>query len=52
MRLGLTITAQPWVHAYVFFKHKDEAKGPVLASRCLQLAKRIAVTTHTLCSLC
>jgi len=31
------VTAQPWSHAYVFFKHEDEGKGPVFAKRFLKL---------------
>ena len=33
------ITAQSWNVAYVFFKHEDEAKGPVFASKFSQLVK-------------
>jgi uncharacterized protein YecE (DUF72 family) len=25
------VTSQPWEHAYVFFKHEDEGKGPAFA---------------------
>jgi uncharacterized protein YecE (DUF72 family) len=32
------VRAQGWRDAFVFFKHEDEAKGPMLASRFLQLA--------------
>jgi uncharacterized protein YecE (DUF72 family) len=31
------IAAQPWSHAYVFFKHEDEGKGPLFAKRFLAL---------------
>ncbi|HJQ35953.1 MAG TPA: DUF72 domain-containing protein [Thermoanaerobaculia bacterium] len=31
------IAAQQWSHAYVFFKHEDEGKGPVFAKRFLAL---------------
>jgi uncharacterized protein YecE (DUF72 family) len=31
------IRAQPWAHAYVFFKHEDEARGPAFAERFLAL---------------
>ena len=31
------VSAQPWSHAYVFFKHEDEGKGPVFAKRFLAL---------------
>jgi uncharacterized protein YecE (DUF72 family) len=31
------IRAQPWDHAYVFFKHEDEAKGPKFATEFLDL---------------
>jgi uncharacterized protein YecE (DUF72 family) len=30
------ITGQPWSKAYVFFKHEDEAKGPLFAKTFLQ----------------
>jgi uncharacterized protein YecE (DUF72 family) len=33
------IRAQPWKHAYVFFKHEDEGIGPKLATEFLQLAR-------------
>lgn len=33
-----TVAAQPWETAYVFFKHEDEARGPELARRFLELA--------------
>ena len=32
------ILAQPWDHAYIFFKHEDEGIGPKLAAEFLQLA--------------
>jgi hypothetical protein len=32
------ILAQPWDHAYVFFKHEDEGIGPKLAGEFLALA--------------
>ena len=32
------IRAQPWKHAYVFFKHEDEGAGPRLATRFRELA--------------
>ena len=32
------ITDQKWSEAYVFFKHEDEATGPALAKRFLELA--------------
>jgi uncharacterized protein YecE (DUF72 family) len=32
------IAAQPWETAYVFFKHEDQAEGPALARRFLDLA--------------
>jgi len=32
------VRAQGWNDAFVFFKHEDEAKGPLLATRFLQLA--------------
>jgi uncharacterized protein YecE (DUF72 family) len=32
------IRAQPWKHAYVFFKHEDEGIGPKLATQFLELA--------------
>lgn len=35
------IRAQPWKHAYVFFKHEDEGIGPKLATEFLQLARQI-----------
>jgi len=35
---GKRITEQPWRDAFVFFKHEDEAKGPQLAKRFLELA--------------
>jgi uncharacterized protein YecE (DUF72 family) len=31
------ILAQPWDHAYVFFKHEDEGIGPRLAGEFLEL---------------
>ncbi len=31
--------AQPWKECYVFFKHEDQATGPPLAARFLELAK-------------
>lgn len=31
------IRSQPWKHAYVFFKHEDEARGPRFARRFLEL---------------
>ena len=31
------IAAQTWSHAYVFFKHEDEGKGPLFAKRFLAL---------------
>jgi uncharacterized protein YecE (DUF72 family) len=31
------IRSQPWDHAYVFFKHEDEAKGPKFAKEFLDL---------------
>jgi uncharacterized protein YecE (DUF72 family) len=33
------IGQQNWADAFVFFKHEDEAKGPVMANRFLELAK-------------
>jgi uncharacterized protein YecE (DUF72 family) len=33
-----TIAAQQWETAYVFFKHEDEARGPELAKRFMELA--------------
>lgn len=33
------IRAQPWEHAYVFFKHEDEGIAPRLATEFLQLAR-------------
>jgi uncharacterized protein YecE (DUF72 family) len=33
------VRAQDWRDAFVFFKHEDEAKGPRLAKRFLELAK-------------
>jgi uncharacterized protein YecE (DUF72 family) len=32
------IAATGWSHAFVFFKHEDEATGPRLAGRFLELA--------------
>jgi uncharacterized protein YecE (DUF72 family) len=32
------IRGQPWRNAFIFFKHEDEAKGPRLAARFLELA--------------
>ena len=32
------VRGQGWTDAFVFFKHEDEAKGPLLANRFLQLA--------------
>jgi uncharacterized protein YecE (DUF72 family) len=32
------VRAEGWKDAFVFFKHEDEAKGPMLATRFLQLA--------------
>jgi len=32
------ILAQPWDHAYIFFKHEDEGIGPKLAGEFLELA--------------
>ena len=32
------VRGQGWKDAFVFFKHEDEAKGPMLATRFLQLA--------------
>ena len=34
------IRAQPWDHAYVFFKHEDEGIGPKLAAEFRDLAQR------------
>ncbi|MBI5442998.1 MAG: DUF72 domain-containing protein [Deltaproteobacteria bacterium] len=34
------IRGQPWEEVYVFFKHEEEAKGPKLAARFLELAAR------------
>ena len=34
---GTTIRSQPWQRAYVFFKHEDEATGPRLAARFLEV---------------
>ena len=33
------IKAQDWKHTYVFFKHEDEATGPKLAARLIELSK-------------
>ena len=33
------IRAQPWDEAFVFFKHEDEARGPQLASRLIDLVR-------------
>jgi uncharacterized protein YecE (DUF72 family) len=33
------VRSQEWQHAFVFFKHEDEGKGPQLAKRFLELAK-------------
>lgn len=33
------IAAQGWREAFVFFKHEDEARGPAMASRFLELAR-------------
>ena len=33
------IREQPWQRAFVFFKHEDEARGPQLAQRFLELAQ-------------
>ncbi len=35
------VQAQPWEEAFVFFKHEDEATGPRLAERFLELARRV-----------
>lgn len=32
------VRAAPWSEGYVFFKHEDEARGPVFATRFLELA--------------
>ena len=32
------VREQPWTDAFVFFKHEDEAKGPRLAKRFIELA--------------
>jgi uncharacterized protein YecE (DUF72 family) len=34
-----SIRAQNWSHAFVFFKHEDEAAGPRMAQQFLQLAR-------------
>jgi uncharacterized protein YecE (DUF72 family) len=33
------ISSQAWDHAYVFFKHEDEATGPKFAAEFLKRAK-------------
>ena len=32
------IAAQPWAEAFTFFRHEDEARGPALALRLLEVA--------------
>jgi len=32
------IAAQPWAEAFAFFRHEDEARGPALALRLLEMA--------------
>lgn len=33
------IAKQKWTEAFIFFKHEDEGKGPILANRFLELTK-------------
>ncbi len=40
------IAVQPWEKVYIFFKHEDEAQGPAIARRFLDIAGQPA--THTL----
>jgi hypothetical protein len=35
------VLAQPWDHAYVFFKHEDEGIGPKLAAEFLNVGPKI-----------
>jgi uncharacterized protein YecE (DUF72 family) len=35
-----SVAAQPWETAYIFFKHEEQAEGPALAKRFLDLAGR------------
>ena len=37
-RWARTVTGQPWERAFVFFKHEDEAAGPRMAERFIELA--------------
>jgi uncharacterized protein YecE (DUF72 family) len=34
---GERVGGQPWTEAYIFFKHEDEGKGPLMAKRFLEL---------------
>jgi uncharacterized protein YecE (DUF72 family) len=35
---GERVKQQPWKDAFIFFKHEDEGKGPLMAKRFLELA--------------